>query len=452
MHDTAVIENANEPGSQRPAPAVAQRDSVDVPAQIERNRRRGLERIIEFSRWAIILVAFLYTDFPGANAPHATVTNLIIGIWAFLNIGMTTAVLTNHYPSKSIQTAWLALDIIFASAICYQSGGFHSPYAVIMYVVILMGSLRLGILESMAAVIAISIAYLIIGSTLVGSFTVDSMKSASSTILLFIIVAAITQFLSRELVATHDEHVKHSFALEKTALEELRDIEHAKGEFMMLASHELRTPLTKIKGWLSLMQEAGDRLPPGAREEAMNELRIETEHLARLTDNLLSISQLQTGEIRLRTSSVDLESCFRDVLGRFVESVNKQRFRFELDAEAPRVLADHDRLILALACLIDNALKFSPEDESIDIRTEKSGRYVRIEITDHGRRIPDSDVDRVFASFYQVESPLVRQRGGFGVGLYLSRQLIEHMGGTIGLDNTRGARGNTFYIQLKAQV
>ena len=245
---------------------------------------------------------------------------------------------------------------------------------------------------------------------------------------------------------------KHTFNIEKTALQEIRDIEQAKGEFMMLASHELRTPLTKIKGWLSLMQEAGDRLPQDAREEAMNELRIETEHLARLTDNLLSISQLQTGEIRLKTSAVDVEECFRDVLSRFVESTNKQRFRFELSTDTPRVLADHDRLILALACLIDNALKFSPEDEPIEINSNRSGRYVRIEITDHGRRIPDSDVERVFASFYQVESPLVRQRGGFGVGLYLSRQLIEHMGGKIGIDNTRGVRGNTFFIQLKAQV
>ena len=70
---------------------------------------------------------------------------------------------------------------------------------------------------------------------------------------------------------------------------------------------------------------------------------------------------------------------------------------------------------------------------------------------DNGRRIPDTEADRVFASFYQVESPLLRQRGGFGVGLYLSRQLVERMGGEIWIDNTR-ARGNTFIVALPMHV
>ncbi len=451
MSDTVVAESAGSADKQ-PAPKQSPLPSAEIPVLIERNRRRGLERIIEWSRWTSILIAALFTNISPGTVHDQAAANLIIGIWAFLNLSMTIAVLTNHYPNRNIQFMWIIIDVAIASLLMYESGGFMSPYAAILFVVVLMGSLRLGLIESIASLLVCSVLYVGVGIAHAHISSRTALVDSSSTILLFIVIAFITHLLARELITSHEKQIQHSFDIEKTALQEIRDIEQAKGEFMMLASHELRTPLTKIKGWLSLMQEAGDRLPQDAREEAMNELRIETEHLARLTDNLLSISQLQTGEIRLKTAAVDIEECFRDVLSRFVESANKQRFRFDLSTDAPRVLADHDRLILALACLVDNALKFSPEDEPIDIVSNRSGRYVRIEITDHGRRIPDSDVERVFASFYQVESPLVRQRGGFGVGLYLSRQLIEHMGGKIGIDNTRGVRGNTFFIQLKAQV
>jgi signal transduction histidine kinase len=178
---------------------------------------------------------------------------------------------------------------------------------------------------------------------------------------------------------------------------------------------------------------------------------MEAEHLARLTDNLLCIAQLESGEIRLKTTAVDLESVFREVISRFVEAADHERFAMTIAPDAERVLADHERLALVLACLIDNALKFSPESETVHVTATRVVTKVHIAVQDNGRRIPDRDVDRVFASFYQVESPLLRQRGGFGVGLYLSRQLVERMGGEIWIDNTR-ARGNTFVVALPMHV
>jgi signal transduction histidine kinase len=199
------------------------------------------------------------------------------------------------------------------------------------------------------------------------------------------------------------------------------------------------------------MQDAGKKLPEEARDEGLAELRLEAEHLARLTDNLLCIAQLESGEIRLKTTAVELEGVFREVISRFVESADRERFAITISPDAERVLADHERLALVIACLIDNALKFSPESEPVRVNTRRMVNKVHIEVRDNGRRIPDSDIDRVFASFYQVESPLLRQRGGFGVGLYLSRQLVERMGGQIWIDNQR-ARGNTFVVALPSHV
>ena len=104
-----------------------------------------------------------------------------------------------------------------------------------------------------------------------------------------------SNLLARELVGERDRQLRRSIELEHAAFAELREVDRIKSEFMMLASHELRTPLTKIKAWLTLMHDAGDRLPQDARDEGLHELRLEAEHLARLTDNLLCIAQLEFG-------------------------------------------------------------------------------------------------------------------------------------------------------------
>src|SRR4029077_1778954 len=101
-------------------------------------------------------------------------------------------------------------------------------------------------------------------------------------------------------------------------------------EFMMLASHELRTPLTKIKAWLTLMQDIGDKLPAAPRDEGLRELRAEAEHLARLTDNLLCIAQLESGEIRLRSTPLALNELLNEVVSRFIETADRERFVIDI--------------------------------------------------------------------------------------------------------------------------
>jgi signal transduction histidine kinase len=334
----------------------------------------------------------------------------------------------------------------------YLTGGFQSDLAIAFYLVVIASSLRFGIVGSLACALVAGGAFFVVGFQVANHQLNTALVDAFvSRMFLLFVVALSSNLLARELVTARDRQMRHTIELEHAAFAELREVDRIKSEFMMLASHELRTPLTKIKAWLTLMQEAGDRLPEDARNEGLAELRMEAEHLARLTDNLLCIAQLESGEIRLKTTAVELEGVFREVVSRFVESADRERFAITISPDAERVLADHERLALVVACLIDNALKFSPESEPVRVSTRRVVNKVHVEVRDNGRRIPDSDIDRVFASFYQVESPLLRQRGGFGVGLYLSRQLVERMGGKIWIDNSR-ARGNTFVVALPMHV
>ncbi len=433
---------AGAPGGTASNPALN-----DLSAAVDRDRRSGIERIIELSRWVILVVAAVTNNFPGRIGSNTANVNVLLLAWGVFNLSTTLVLAAHRLPGRNSQVGMLLLDIAVASGLVYLTGGIASNLGIAFYVVIIAGSLRFGLAGSLTCATLISTVYVLIDIYVSGGVSRDLGELLASRLFLFFVVALTSGLLARELVAARARQMEHTFRLEHAALHELREVDRIKSEFMMLASHELRTPLTKIKAWLTLMQDAGDRLPEAARDEGLHELRSEAEHLARLTDNLLCIAQLESGEIHLKTNAVTVDSVLRDVLGRFVETADRERFLCTIAQDAQTVLADSERLGLVLACLLDNALKFSPESEQVRITAHRVGAKVQIEVHDQGRRIPDSQIDRVFASFYQVESPLIRQRGGFGVGLYLARQLTERMGGGIWIDNTR-ARGNTFIIGL----
>jgi signal transduction histidine kinase len=437
------------PATRTAAPSVRQQKPFAGPAvPLDRDRRAGVERIIELARWAVLVFAAVTNNFPGQ--PHTSTTsavNLILGGWCLFNLCATLALLVHHLPGRNTQLAMLGMDLLVASALVYLTGGFTSNLAVVFYVLVGLSSLRFGVLGSLLCAIAISASYVGVGLATAGPLDHTLVNVLVSRLFLFFVVSLASALLAREMVTARAQQMAHTAELEHVVFAELREVDRIKSEFMMLASHELRTPLTKIKAWLALMQDAGDHLPPQAKEEGFHELRTETEHLGRLTDNLLCIAQLESGEIRLRPATVDFTTVLRQVVARFVEIADRGRFLVHIDDNLGSLYVDEERLALVLACLIDNALKFAPDNDPVEITAMRVVNKAHIEVRDNGRRIPEDEVERVFASFYQVENPLMRQRGGFGVGLYLARQLVERMGGRIWLDN-RTPRGNSFFIAV----
>ncbi|MFI5313598.1 MAG: ATP-binding protein [Candidatus Dormibacteria bacterium] len=430
------------------APEVSRKPFAAHPVQLDRDRRAGVERVIELARWAVLVYAGVANNFPGQ--PHTATTsavNLILGGWCLFNLSATLALIIRHLPGRNTQIAMLAMDLAVASALVYLTGGFISNLAVVFYVLIGLSSLRFGVFGSLLCAMTISALYVGVGLAVSAPLDHTLVNVLVSRLFLFFVVSLASALLAREMVMARAQQMAHTAELEHAVFAELREVDRIKSEFMMLASHELRTPLTKIKAWLALMQDAGDHLPAQARQEGFHELRTETEHLGRLTDNLLCIAQLESGEIRLRPTTVDFTTVLRQVVSRFVEVADRGRFLVHIDENLGSLFVDEERLVLVLACLIDNALKFAPDNDPVEITALRVVNKAHIEVRDNGRRIPDGEVERVFASFYQVENPLLRQRGGFGVGLYLARQLVERMGGRIWLDN-QTARGNSFFIAV----
>ncbi|WPB77891.1 ATP-binding protein [Archangium violaceum] len=217
-------------------------------------------------------------------------------------------------------------------------------------------------------------------------------------------------------------------------------------EFLSVASHELKTPLTSLSLQLhTLLKRA--RTQPGDAELAqrLEKAQRQLHKLARMMDELLDVSRLAEGRLRLELCDVDLEQLVREVMERYQEEAWRAGSRLELRAEGPVVGRwDRTKLEQVVTNLLTNALKYGP-GAPVEVRVHSSGALALLEVTDHGIGIAPEDLERIFGKFERAVP--VRQYGGFGLGLYIVRQLVEAMGGGVNVESTPGA-GATFHLVL----
>jgi signal transduction histidine kinase len=245
------------------------------------------------------------------------------------------------------------------------------------------------------------------------------------------------EFPEGAVYALHD--VTDEWALERT-----------RSDFVATASHELRTPLAAVYG--SIQTQLPEDLPGDAAERRMLlELGArECGRLAEIIEHLLLAGQLDQGQLRLDERACDA----RQIAAEVIETVSMrggQEREVELSAaEVPDVWCDVARLRQALLNLVDNAIKYSPDGGRVTVSIAPSGPSVRIEVEDEGLGIPPEKQRRVFEKFYRLDPDLTRGVGGAGLGLYITRQLVERMRGTLELRSEPG-RGSTCSITLPAR-
>jgi len=226
----------------------------------------------------------------------------------------------------------------------------------------------------------------------------------------------------------------------------------AKDRFLATLSHELRTPLTPVLAVISSL-EGDDRLPARFRREiAMVRRNVELE--ARLIDDLLDLTRVASGKIQLDRKDLDLHevvehaiqtSCAGDL------ATGRRTVETDLAAAGHYLLGDASRLIQVFWNLLNNAVKFTPEGGTITVRTrdELPGR-VAVEITDTGVGIDPDVLPRIFDAFEQGEPDVTRRYGGLGLGLAISKAIVELHGGTIAVRSAGRDQGTTFSVQLPA--
>ena len=231
--------------------------------------------------------------------------------------------------------------------------------------------------------------------------------------------------------------------------------EASKHEFIASISHELRTPLTAIKGYTEVMLSGmAGNLPP-ASGQFLGVIRENTVRMASLTDNIISVAEIERGGLGLRYQMVDVSRVVRDVVDRHRERLEERSLSVDVDLpdDLPPIEADAHRLQLILDNLLSNAIKFTYPDGQITIGcraiygTLGQPTYFSIWVSDTGVGIPPDEQANIWQRFYRVENPLSLEAGGLGIGLTITKALVEAHGGRVWVDSTLN-RGSTFTVLL----
>jgi len=230
----------------------------------------------------------------------------------------------------------------------------------------------------------------------------------------------------------------------------LREANRMKDEFLATLSHELRTPLTSILGWSRLMLR--DELATPIQREALESIERNAAHQARLVEDLLDVSRIMTGKMRLLPAPVQLGHIVTMVLDTFAPALHGRRITLKRDVALANVQVngDRDRLQQVVTNLLSNAAKFTSDGGLIDVTLRREGDHVRLTVSDDGVGIPRHLLPNIFERFHQVDGSLARSRTGLGLGLAIVKHIVELHNGVVQCSSAGEGHGASFTITLHA--
>ena len=244
---------------------------------------------------------------------------------------------------------------------------------------------------------------------------------------------------------------RRGFLLVLHDITELRRLEKVRAEFVANVSHELRTPLTAIKGYLETVLDE-TRLESATHRRFLEIANSHAERMGRLINDLLNLSDIETGKVVLHPIPISLGAFVQDVSAMFEKDAAKQDVK--LVNQVPPdlwVQADRDRLSQILVNLLDNAVKYTPKGGTVSFLAAKAdANQVRIAVRDTGQGIPPNDLPRITERFYRVDKARSRVEGGTGLGLAIVKHLVQLHGGTLHIESEYG-KGTTIEFMLPAR-
>jgi signal transduction histidine kinase len=241
---------------------------------------------------------------------------------------------------------------------------------------------------------------------------------------------------------------------------ELREVNRLKDQFLATLSHELRTPLTAINGWVEMLSESETPVPDVDFTDGMRAISASATSLTQLINDLLDLSRIQRGVLRLHRDLLDVNELVRTAerTVRQTARARKLELQLELAERLPPTIADAQRIQQILWNLLSNSIKFTPKGGRVCVRTRLSdgssedgdganSRWIEVEVEDTGEGIPADFMPHIWERFRQADATATRRHGGLGIGLSLVKELVEAHGGRIEAESEVG-RGSRFTVRL----
>lgn len=227
----------------------------------------------------------------------------------------------------------------------------------------------------------------------------------------------------------------------------LRELEQAKSDFVSTVSHELRTPLTSIKAYTATLRRRDVDFDESTRQDFLQVIEEETDRLTRLVADILDVSRIESGRLTLKKRDFDLSKLVRIIIGKLQSQFSNHEIELIAPESMDMVCADPDKIEQVFVNLVDNAAKYSPSGGEIRLTLEAHPRRVECSVSDSGVGIPEEHLPQIFEKFHRVDNRATREIYGTGLGLYVSKSIVEAHGGTIWAESVLG-QGSTFRFTL----
>ncbi len=282
------------------------------------------------------------------------------------------------------------------------------------------------------------------------SYLQQEIRIIQLIVIALVILVGVTLFLALGGVfqRSTDQVLRHARA-EQEALSRvsaLQELSRLKDEFISVVSHELRTPLTHLVASSELLLNR-DQFTDEARRFLLETIHRESRHMTEIVEDLVDVSRIEAGLIRLDRRMTDLAPVIQDVVKPMSTSTEKHRFVVKVDPSLPQVFVDPIRINQALTNLLTNAVRYSPAGGEIRVSGTLADGEVQVSVADQGIGIPADKIDRIFEKFYRIESDLTHEVRGSGLGLSIVREMVTAHGGRVWVESTVG-KGSAFYFTI----
>lgn len=253
--------------------------------------------------------------------------------------------------------------------------------------------------------------------------------------------------LAYHIVPRHSDEIGHLANSLNYMASELNETDKFQQKFLSNISHDFRSPLTSIKGYLEAIEDG--TIPPEMVNKYINIVLFETDRLTKLTSNILTLNEMDPKTVRLDITIFDINSIIRHIIETFEGKCKERNIKFSLifASEKEYVKADSGKIQQVIYNLVDNAIKFSPDNSHIDITLREKGEKVYISVKDYGVGIPKESLGKIFDRFYKSDSSRGRDKKGSGLGLSITKEIIQAHNETIDVVSTPNV-GTEFIFTL----